>query len=344
MFKKKTFVFYVSTITTIPLILVMYYLLQHAPVPLSSAPPGTFTLDDLSFVEMKTGKRLFIDMTKDEIQLFGNAVENARAQKFEYRYYNSSNHNRVGHITILPKGKNYATARGIRIEDNKNKVIERYGPVTFSTEKLSGYAFIKNGEEITLLPDSEAIANVTNESSIHTLLFHWTIEENPKVYKITVENYADGNKDPKAEGKKRVRESVTNIPETGEGVVALYNKYLEQAITGHIQFENYQIGYTRYRELDELSLQMIRNLANGLMAKGDSLYPAGFKQNWIDFMEEGYQLIDHRSKNKRNADKEINHGITVNLKKYRDRMVDLAGKFGYSISSDSLINIQAQTK
>ncbi len=89
---------------------------------------------------------------------------------------------------------------------------------------------------------------------------------------------------------------------------------------------------------------MIRNLTNGLMANGDSLYPAGFKQNWIDFMEEGYQLIDHRSKNKCNADKEINHGITVNLKKYRDRMVDLAGKFGYSISPDSLINIQVQIK
>ena len=237
MFKKKTFVFYVSTITTIPLILVMYYLLQHAPVPLSSASPGTFTLDDLSFVEMKTGKRLFIDMTKDEIQLFGNAVENAKAQKFEYRYYNSSNHNRVGHITILPEGKNYATARGIRIEDNKNKVIERYGPVTFSTEKLSGYAFIKNGGEITFLPDSEAIANVTNESSIHTLLFHWTIEQKPKFTKLPLKIMQTGIKIRRREGKKRVRESVTNIPETGEGIVALYNKYLEQAITGHIQFE-----------------------------------------------------------------------------------------------------------
>ena len=152
--------------------------------------------------------------------------------------------------------------------------------------------------------------------------------------------YSESLKDPKAEGIKRVRESVLNIPETAQEIISLYDSYLEKTIVGHIQFENYQITFERYQQLDKLSIQIIRNLMNGLAKKDDNLYPPKFKKEILDTMEEGIRLIHERSKEERYADKATNHQITVSLKEYRDRFGVLARQFDCDISIDSFIDVQ----
>ena len=311
-------------------------------LPMMTTPIGSFTMEDLSLLERSSGQSFSIGLHKEDVQTqFPHHMKYINKGQLEFMYdYNDQ----VGYINALPEHNKFVTARGIRIGDKQSKVLERYGAGTYETDLLgtsaTAYAMFKEGEVLTFIKDSESLAEADDEYSIYVLYFFWAGDKHPKVQSIMIGKYSESLKDPEAESIKRIKESVLNIPETAQEIVSLYDRYLEGAIVGHIQFENYQINFERYQQLDKLAVQIIRNLMNGFAKNDDELYPPKFKEAMLDFMDEGIRLIQERSREERNADKSTNHQITVTLKQYRDRFGELARQFDCEISDDSFIDVQ----
>jgi hypothetical protein len=342
MLTKKKWLILVTAITFIVLVFIVLISLRATPVPIMNIPVGQFAMDDLSLLDRSTGDRLSVGMKKEDVKrelpLHDNYYKKGQLE-FMYDY-----NNQVEYINALSKHDKFVTSRGIRNGDKQSKVLERYGLGTFELDPFdapgTAYSLLKEGEVITFIDDSESLAEIEDESLIYTLYFFWTEEKHPKVKSIMIGQYSKSPKDSKAEGIKRIRESALNIPETAQEIISLYDQYLEQSIFSHIQFENYQISFEKYQQLDKLSLQIISNLMNGFNKMDDNLYPPEFKKQLLEFIEEGKRLIEERSQEERVADEVVNHKITVSIHEYRNRFGKLASQFDCAISSDSFIDVQ----
>jgi len=249
----------------------------------------------------------------------------------------------VSYLNALPDHNKFATVRGIRIGDSQSKVFEKYGQETFNSDHYgaaSAYALHKQGEIIKFIKDSEAIAGIVDESEIYTLYFFWEGENNPKVKSMLIQQYRDGLKDPSAESIKRIRESAVNIPDTAEGVIALYDEYWEEIINAHIFYKTGQISAERFISLNELSKQMISNLINGVSLMDDALYPADFQSAVLELMHEGIALIDESMDTERSAEQETTRNIMVSIQEYCARFTELALQFDYEISNYSSVLLE----
>lgn len=341
MLTQKKWYILVAVLVFIMISLMVLKYLRAPSIPIMSTPAGNFTMEDLSLLERSSGERLSIGMKKEDVlKQFPHYMRYINKGQLQFMYdYNDQ----LNYINALPEHNKFVTARGIRNGDKQSKVLQQYGPGTYELDSIgssTAYALLKEGEVLTFIKDSESLAEIENESLIYALYFHWTEKKHPKVRSIMIGKYSDSLKDPKAESIKQIRESVSYIPETAQEIISLYDSYLEKAITGHIRFENYQITFEKYQELDKLSIQIISNLMNGFAKKNDDLYPPKFKKEILDFMDEGIRLIQERSQEERDADKVINHQITVSFKEYRDRFGELARQFDCEIFSNSLIDVQ----
>jgi hypothetical protein len=339
--KKKWFIL-VTAITFIVLVSIVLISLRATPVPIMNIPVGQFAMDDLSLLDRSTGDRLSVGMKKEDVKRELPLQEKYyKKGQMEFMYdYNEQ----VEYINAISNHDKFVTPRGIRNGDKQSKVLERYGLGTFELDPDeapgTAYSLLKVGEVITFIDDSESLAEIEDESLIYTLYFFWTEEKHPKVKSIMIGQYSKSPKDSKAEGIKRIRESALNIPETAQEIISLYDRYLEQSIVSHIQFENYQITFEKYQQLDKLSLQIISNLMIGLNEMDDNLYPPEFKKQLLEFIDEGKRQIEERSQEERVADEIANHKITISIHEYRKRFGKLALQFDCAISSDSFIDVQ----
>jgi hypothetical protein len=331
-------IFIVSAFVIVTIIAGATFLILHTHHAKSTFNTGIFTADDLSIQDEKEGQRLFIGMeSKQILNLYPDYMAIAKQKQFTFLF--DSAKRSVEAFSVEEEGKHFSTFRGIRIGDSEQDVERVYGTSTFHGENYYSYVFRKEGSNLILIANSEALANESTTSNLYTISFGFTLKK-PKVLNMQMSSYERGQKDPVAEGIKSIRISSKTIPNDVDDALHIYNKYLEEANIAHIQFENNYNGYEEYRRLDEISLQKFTNYINILKNADDAKFPPGFKADMISLAEEGYHLIDDRSRTKRNSDPKIDKPITKELVNHRRSLVALAEKYGSAVPDDSFIYTQ----
>jgi hypothetical protein len=334
--RKRVLLFSAIVVILVVLTIVIFEISRNSSTIVASTKPGIFTDVDMSLQDEQLHQQLFIGMGVEQIK---SSYPDLKKMATQLTYSYNHSKTKVEALVVEKDGKQFSTPRGIRIGDSQKKVLEHYGPYTFQVNGHFCYVFRKEGAELQLIKNSQELADEKNTSSLYEIIIGFTLK-NPTVNQIGISPYENGQKDPVAGGIISIRKSAETIPEDIDSVFYLYDQYLEASNVAHMQFANYQISYEEYRRLDEISLQVFRNYIDGLKRVNEVAFKAGFKADIISIAEEGYQLIDDRSKTKRDSDAKENAKITSQLISHRKKLESLARTYDSAVSSNSHIYIQ----